>query len=203
MSVPRDHHFLPQFLLEPWCGADGKLTAYSKPYKDVVVTGRYAPSEVGKQADLYTYDGVPHGHAQVVETVFMQKVDSDAAQAFATVTAKGATKITSDDRAKLAVFILSMLARHPDSVAHAKAIGRKSLVAELDKAPEELIAAGLPTGKTFSALLAEKQPALLQNERWARGAPERHYRSVHCSSPVCVGVARCPVQSGGSRPCYF
>jgi hypothetical protein len=163
MSIPDDHHFLPQFLLAPWCGSDGKLTAFCKPYGDKVVARRYAPSAVAKKPGLYTYTGLPDGKAQAIETAFLQKVDSEAARAFQSAYSNGPDKITRDERAQLAVFLLSLRVRHPDAIAMMRREGTEGLVAELDRDPEEAIAAGLPPGQKLSELVRRERQPLVDN----------------------------------------
>ncbi|MBN9091647.1 MAG: DUF4238 domain-containing protein [Reyranella sp.] len=163
MSFPEEHHYLPQFLLAPWCGEDGMLTAFSKPYQDKVVARRYAPSAVAKRANLYTYIGMPEGKAQVLETVFFQKVDHEGALALQAAFANGANTITRDQRAQLAVFLMSLRVRHPDAIAMIRKEGAEGLVAALDRDPEEAVAAGLAPVQRLSELVHQDNPALIEN----------------------------------------
>lgn len=163
MSIPEDHHFLPQFLLAPWCGDDGMLTAFSKPYQDKVVARRYAPSAVAKKPNLYTYDGLPDGKAQVVETAFFQKVDDEGARAFQAAFMNGPDIITKEQRLQLTVFVMSLRVRHPDAIEMMRKQGTEGLIAELDRDPEEAVAAGLPPDQKLSDLVATKVPALIEN----------------------------------------
>jgi hypothetical protein len=163
MSVPEDHHFLPQFLLAPWCGVDGMLTAFSKPYQDKVVARRYAPSAVAKKPDLYTYTGLPDGKAQVIETAFFQKVDDEGARAFQAAFTNGPDSIAKEQRLQLTVFIMSLRIRHPDAVEMMRKQGTEGLIAELDRDPEEAVAAGLTPSQKFSDLVARNHPALIEN----------------------------------------
>ncbi len=158
MSIPKDHHFLPKFLLDAWCGADGKLSAYSKPRGDDVIVKRYAPSAVGKQQDLYSLELLPPGDAQVIESDFLQRVDDYAARAFQKVFAEGADRISPKERSDITLFLLSLRVRHPDAVKMMRTLGTSELIAELDRDPEEGTTAGLAENKKLSEYVAEKYP---------------------------------------------
>lgn len=53
MSDPVSHHWLPQFLMRPWCGKDKKVTRFYRPH-DRVISGRKSPGSIGAEDHLYT-----------------------------------------------------------------------------------------------------------------------------------------------------
>ena len=163
MSIPTDHHFLPKFLLDAWCGDDGKLVAYSKPHGNTVAAKRYAPKAVAKQQELYSLELLPPADAQVIESGFLQLVDDHAARAFQTVYAKGADTITPQERSDITLFLLSLRVRHPDAVNMLRVQGTAELIAELDRDPGEAIEVGLPPGTKLSEYVAEKHPVVMRN----------------------------------------
>lgn len=133
MSVPRDHHYLPQFYLERWAvggevvryvrptGSDGPLHCKSK-----------APRAIAYERDLYQLPDVsdPVG-SQRLELRFFQQIDDRAASALQkldTVVPMG-----GDERVALARFMVSLLHRSPSRL---KAI-RAELARQTAGAPYE------------------------------------------------------------------
>src|SRR5438045_2699476 len=52
MSVPKKHHYLPQFFMRRWIDTEGKLTEYRRP-RDKLIVKRKRPAETGYVVDLY------------------------------------------------------------------------------------------------------------------------------------------------------
>jgi hypothetical protein len=73
MSDLKRHHYVGQFLLESWCGADGNLCVYiNKGGRSVC--DRHTPRHT---VNLYTVEAFAEADTQVVEKVAMNKmVDS-------------------------------------------------------------------------------------------------------------------------------
>jgi Protein of unknown function (DUF4238) len=76
MNDPISHHYNPQFYLRQWCGSDGRLVRFYRPYQKVVPS-RVAPEYTGFEERLYTLEGA--SEPQMVETGFFSPVDSAAA----------------------------------------------------------------------------------------------------------------------------
>jgi hypothetical protein len=79
VSHPRDHHFVPQFLLSRWCKPNGKLTVYTRVRGRVLVSELH-PRSTAFERDLYAYQKVPLAKQQAIETEFMsRRIDGPAA----------------------------------------------------------------------------------------------------------------------------
>lgn len=80
MSKPVSHHYLPQFLMNPWRDPDTKkASVYWKPHDCVVVTQR-SPKSIGCEDHLYTLHSPQISDRSAVETEIMTKsIDTPAA----------------------------------------------------------------------------------------------------------------------------
>jgi hypothetical protein len=77
-SVPRDHHFIPVFLLKQWAAANGKLVEYTiKRHK--LIAKPVGPRSTGFEVDLYAFDELPPDVRQFVEEEFFNYADNIAA----------------------------------------------------------------------------------------------------------------------------
>ena len=76
MTDPIKHHYSPIFYLRGWCDSvTGQLTAYSRPYKDVIPKTVH-PAATGYEPFLYTMEGLPDDQKQTIEKDYMAaKVD--------------------------------------------------------------------------------------------------------------------------------
>lgn len=52
VQEPKKHHYLPEFYLSAWCGADGRLERYVNR-NGSIKTRRFATGQVGYREDLY------------------------------------------------------------------------------------------------------------------------------------------------------
>jgi hypothetical protein len=76
MRDPKRHHYVGQFLLESWCGADGNLYVYTLKGARLVCD-RHTPRHTAHEMNHYTVEAFPEADRQVVEKVVMNKmVDS-------------------------------------------------------------------------------------------------------------------------------
>jgi hypothetical protein len=152
MSVPRDHHYLPQFYLDRWAingevyryvrprGATGKLDVKRKP-----------PSAIAYERDLYqTPDISDLAESQNLELKLFQRIDDRAAIALRKLDESGDG--TDEDRIALSQFMVSLLHRSPSRL---KAI-RDEMVEKLDEAPFRDL-----TGEAFDASLKSTANRLL------------------------------------------
>lgn len=112
MSVPVNHHYLPQFYLSRWTRGE-KLYRYVRP-----VAGRrvhqkkVSPRGIGYQANLYAYsDGQSPEHKQRRELDFFRQVDERAAVALTKLDA--GERGSAIDKAGLIQFVLSLMHRSP------------------------------------------------------------------------------------------
>ena len=113
MSVPRKHHYLPQFYLQRWT-RNGQLYRYLRPRGpdgDLDCQQR-APKAIAYERDLYQVPDIadPKG-SQYLEMEFFQRIDDCAAIALQKV--ESGDQATPADRVALAQFMVSLLHRSP------------------------------------------------------------------------------------------
>jgi len=70
MNEPINHHYLPVFYLKQWCGDDGKVVRYYRPYREVVPS-TVIPDNTGYEPNLYTLEGFPTDLRASIETHYM------------------------------------------------------------------------------------------------------------------------------------
>jgi len=111
LNNPKDHHYLPQFLLRAWAGCDGKIERFTQPRPGKLDVRRVYPSEAGFQRNLYA---APPGvnPSFDAERDFFQKLDSAAALAHAKLLRL--EKPDAQDRYSWAAFVLSLFHRTPE-----------------------------------------------------------------------------------------
>jgi hypothetical protein len=113
MSIPRDHHYLPQFYLERWA-RNGQVFRYRRPRgKDgALEVKRKVPRGIAYQRDLYQLPDIADpALSQQLELSFFQKIDDHAATALQRLDAGDV--LGSDDRVALVRFVVSLLHRSP------------------------------------------------------------------------------------------
>ncbi len=113
MSVPRRHHYLPQFFLSGWVNEIGSLFEYSRPYREVVVRER-RPSETGYREGLYSIaDRADPVSREEVELRFMQRLDDAAAIAMPELEAILGKPADASLVSDWACFVMSLVFRSP------------------------------------------------------------------------------------------
>ena len=119
MSVPVDHHFLPQFFLKRWIDPQIKeLWEYSRPREKIVVRRR-ATSATGKQKHLYTVDGLAEPELrEQVELKLMQPIDTFGAEALEEMLRTGERPQQKKHRDGWARFVMSVMHRSPDRMRY-------------------------------------------------------------------------------------
>jgi hypothetical protein len=138
MSNPKRHHHVGQFLLEGWCGNDGKLTVYTRKHNRVVMD-RHTPKHTAYEMNLYTIEAFPEADRQWVETEVLNKlVDQPAAQVLKRLLAGELRKLNGDDRSVWARF---MMAQWPEELTKLRRQCAEILRTNLDAEPEEFLAA--------------------------------------------------------------
>lgn len=117
MKPPTKHHYIPAFYLKRWVGTDGKVTEFTKPYRDVVVKP-IVPERTGYQERLYELKGYEPELAQQVEEKFFKPIDARASNALDMLERHGHNAPwNSDSRSAWTRFILSLLLRCPEDIA--------------------------------------------------------------------------------------
>lgn len=120
-NPPRDHHYIPQFVLREWAVDAGKLWRYSKPVPNKLAAKRVSTGAIGFESFLYEVPGETPDKAQQVETRFMSSVDQSAARAHQILLGNKDWSWTSVTRSGWSRFILSLWMRTPASVQAYKA----------------------------------------------------------------------------------
>jgi len=121
MAEPRKHHYIPVCYLKQWAHTDdSRLCEHKFVTGQGVKPRRTHPEGTGYQVDLYRTDGVPGEVAHHLENRFMRLVDDDAARALGKIVSGDKTEWTQRLRSGWTRFILSLLFRNPETVAHVK-----------------------------------------------------------------------------------
>lgn len=133
MSIPRDHHYLPQFYLENWARG-GRLYRYVRPRgpDGPLDCKQKTPKAIAYERDLYHLPDVQEpAESQALELRFFQQIDARAAMALRKL--DQSVEGTAEDRVALSQFMISLLHRSPSRL---KAI-RNELSTRIDGAPYE------------------------------------------------------------------
>lgn len=124
---PRKHHFIPEFYLRWWTGADGRLERFTSPVDGKIVVRRVSPSEVGWEEDLYRAPHEDEKEAQHLEISFFQAIDSAAARALTVLNQGGISAVEPKHATAWSIFTHSLLLRTPAAFASIKAFGARQL----------------------------------------------------------------------------
>lgn len=116
VSIPIKHHYNPEFYLSRWTGEDGRLCQFSRP-NGVLVPNMRFPSQTGYQKRLYEMPDLPADKAQQVELLFMQPLDTMAAEALVCLD-NDDPRMRQDPKLRSAWsrFIMSMMLRAPEAI---------------------------------------------------------------------------------------
>ncbi|MGN6848854.1 MAG: DUF4238 domain-containing protein [Sphingomicrobium sp.] len=118
MSVPKKHHYLPEFFMQRWADAEGKVTEYRRPHENLVVKQKH-PAATGYLPELYANTSKADPvERQALELLFMQKLDTLAADALAYLEAHGAKPVDNDLRSAWSRFLMSLMHRSPERVKY-------------------------------------------------------------------------------------
>lgn len=139
MNEPRKHHYIPQFYLRNWCGADNRVICY-KRIPSGTIHERVTPKSTAYQKDLYTLAHLSEDLRQVLEKDVTADVDNRAAVALhKMVAAKSTDTLTGADRLSWAQFVVSLPIRNPEAVADIKETStRTGMEKAYEQAKQEL-----------------------------------------------------------------
>jgi hypothetical protein len=112
MSVPQNHHWLPQFFMAPWCGKDGLVQSFYRPY-DKVVSRRKSLKSLASEPHLYTANWRGFNDPLIVERT-LQKLEDSGAKVRKRLLAGEVNELTFDERESFAVVVSLLLARRPE-----------------------------------------------------------------------------------------
>ncbi|WP_271078549.1 DUF4238 domain-containing protein [Aurantiacibacter sp. MUD61] len=167
MQKSRRHHYIPQFWIKRWADENGFVKRYRKFGLKLDIRSE-PPKSVGYFYNLYD---LPEGLRQDVslEELFFKPLDDKASKVFARLNEETNPTLDGEETATLAIFILSLLHRSPDSLAASREAAVKQYIGLRDEVREKYgelrTAADPPTFEEYESL----EPA---------NAPERaFYRS--------------------------
>ena len=178
MNEGEKHHYIPQFYLKQWTGADRRLCEYSCPYDRLKARRRF-PSETGFEYGLTTSTTYPEPVSEIVERKLMQAIDDSASKAFRYLLANNVIGLDANGRSAWARFLMSLMRRTPEAVQDIHDRLQRSF-AEIDRlnppppdaSEEELAADRLGRVEQRKALLlqdlvnSELNGTALINMRW-------------------------------------
>lgn len=136
MSNPKNHHHVPQFLLNGWCRADGRVAVYSRKANRLVIDWR-APEHTAFEPQLYTISALPADREWVEREVMSKQVDGPTAPILKRLLAGELKRFDSDDRTAWARFLMAQWYRSPEMIAKLRQGGREAMLRALEASPEE------------------------------------------------------------------
>jgi len=161
LQAPKSHHFTPIFYLKEWA-VDGRVTRYYRP-KDVVVASRIAPKNTGYEDHLYTLHGVPPEQQEFLETQLFSPVDSRAAIVHQLLLSGNLVRLTNEQRADWARFMMSMQLRSPFSLSELQRLADQNLRMNLQPDDAEYTAIRKPgEPKNIYDWTAKYQPHVIE-----------------------------------------
>jgi hypothetical protein len=165
---PAKHHYIPEFYLRRWIGADGRLDRYDRPIPGKIMVRRSYPSEVGFERHLYTSLAEPESQQNWMETRLFQVIDSRAAKTLEKLNQNPAPSLSLEDMSYWSVFIRSLHHRTPSRLRDFKTSGHSQWLIAIDKAKSQ-----------YSTLKSENDPPTFEE-----------YRLLHTSETVDLLVLR-------------
>ncbi|MBY3536005.1 DUF4238 domain-containing protein [Rhizobium laguerreae] len=112
-------HYIPQFYLKPWEGADGKIEVFLRRSDGLIVSKRLHRKATGYAVDLYKLPGVSPDNEHKMESAFMAPIDDEAVHARDLLLGE-ITPAGGRTRSAWARFVLSLMLRNPEEVAEFK-----------------------------------------------------------------------------------
>ena len=162
------HHYLPQFYLRPWVGADGLMCEFSRP-RSLLEARRKSPKATAHERHLYTVTGLPPEQQGVLEDEFFRMTDQAAYDALSFMLANldGTADMPSKLRSGWSRFILSLIHRTPERVALLKEkcrVGLAERLAEIEPVYDDFRTPSDPA--TFADLKAGMRHDV-EHKTWA------------------------------------
>ena len=115
MNLPRNHHYIPIFLLQQWNNDGGKLIEYSHKYGKFI-SKLVGPAGTAFERDLYAFPELPDPEAQHIESVSLNYSDGIAARALAIHLNRPNAPWDAELRSGWSRFIIGLQHRHPDAM---------------------------------------------------------------------------------------
>ena len=115
MSTPRDHHFIPAFLLKQWAGENGKLIEYTIKHGKLIAKS-VGPHSTGYEFDLYAFNELAPDVRQYIEQHFFNYADNIASIALERHLAGSREPWSAELLSAWSRFVIGIHLRHPDAV---------------------------------------------------------------------------------------
>jgi hypothetical protein len=136
-NIAREHHYLPEFYLRQFCDDNGHVTRTFKGRDDALHDGAFTPKKIGRERDLYSiHDAGPGFQAartDIIETEVFGPIDKDAAVALKVLIEQGPDGLTPAQREHWAMFVSSLLQRHPRYINERDVLARELVQDVIDK----------------------------------------------------------------------
>lgn len=119
MSIPLDHHYLPEFFQKRWTTETNSLVwRFTRPHKKLDVKKVY-PSQAGFETGLYSIPSRADPAArQALESGFMTPIDTLAADALTYIQQHGKRPDDPKLHNGWTRFVMSLIYRNPRAIAH-------------------------------------------------------------------------------------
>ena len=116
MSIPKNHHYIPQMLLKRFTNQEGNLYAYDKKHRDKGVRKR-APKNLFFKRHLYTQEDDDGTRDVSVETEFLARLESDASPVIEKIVSAARMRLVAElsaiERRSFVTFFYYQLMRLP------------------------------------------------------------------------------------------
>jgi hypothetical protein len=136
VNDPIKHHYSPQMYLRSWCGQNGKLFRYHRPYRRTTVSS-LGPEYTGFEEYLYS---VGSDDPQKIEKGFFSPLDNSAAPVVRRLTDLGPglaiikpNDLDDAERTAWTFFIQSLHLRGPHSLAEIKTVFNQTVADNLER----------------------------------------------------------------------
>jgi hypothetical protein len=120
MSTPRDHHFIPAFLLKQWDRQNGKLVEYTIKHGKLIAKP-VGPHSTGYEFDLYAFNELTPDVRQYIEQQFFNYADNIASIALERHLAGSREPWSAELLSAWSRFLIGIHLRHPDAVPELRA----------------------------------------------------------------------------------
>lgn len=196
MSEPRNHHYVPQWLLRAWCSpADNRLQSFFRLDDGRLSSQRRPVKSVASQVDLYSWIAPDHPNPTQLEAEFFQELDSKAARAAAILREPGTRAMTMEVRYEWARFLTASFIRSPLGLGGWKDEFRNDGLSTLGTANTKLVDNVLPgwfedTAMKLTVEFLKSDSAVdfwIQMRWWVECTDEAAYRLLTSDAP---GVGR-------------
>jgi hypothetical protein len=117
------HHYVPEFYLRWWTGADRRLERYTKPHPSKITVRRVFPSETGFEMNLYRSPDDERLGTPWLETSIFQRLDDLAAPVLRKLNATPVARLTDAERSAWSVFVRALFYRTPATLQAVKESG--------------------------------------------------------------------------------